>query len=399
MPFSEFAKRLAAVIVALLLVWGIWMTRGILLLGFAAALLAVAINIPARLLQRWGWKRGWAVAAAVLVGLLFLILLALLVLPRLIDQLVALITSIPAAMRTLVQLYERLRNASPFFQLAMPPISTGGAGARLTPERAQEILRQVLDASVAIAPRLLSQLGQVVNVLIDFVFMLFIAVFFLIDPRSYVQGSLYLIPRRYHQRAVAIWQELYESAVTWITTLAMSITVTVTLVLVILGGFLQMPNAVVVSVFAGLATFIPNIGAFLPLIPIVSFGLAADQPSRVLIYVPVYLLIQLFESNVITPSLVKSQMKIPAGAMMLFQLLATFMLGSLGLLLAVPMFAMVIVLVREIYSFELLGLRHTALAVHTTPEGQVTLVEVEPDSPTTADVPFVRKRQSEGGRE
>src|SRR5690606_16113618 len=233
-------------------------------------------------------------------------------------QIVALITSIPEAIGALLRVYGQLREVNSFFQMALPPIPREGVGAGLTPERAQEILRQLVDAGLAIVPRLLSELGHLFNLLIDFGFMLFIAAFLLIDPLTYVQASLYLTPRHYHARVVAIWQELYTTAVTWITTLSLSISVTVSLVLIILGWLLDMPNAVVVAVFAGLATFIPNIGAFLPLIPIISFGLA-DDPSRVPLYALVYLTIQLLESNVITPSLVKSQMRIPAGALMLFQ--------------------------------------------------------------------------------
>lgn len=385
MPFSEFFRRLVTVLALVLLVWGMWVARGTLLIGFAAALLAVALSIPARRLQRLGLRRGWAVAVSVLGALILLAALLILVLPRLINETLALITTIPDALRALLRSYEQLRGASRFFELALPPAPGSEAGADLTPTRARQILQQFVDASLAIAPRLLSELGQLINILINIGFMLFIAVFFLIDPRSYVQASLYLVPRQYHRRIVALWQAIYATAVTWITTLSLSISVTVGLVLVILGWLLHMPNAIVVAVFAGVATFIPNIGAFLPLIPITIFTLASE-PRRLLIYAPVYLAIQLFESNIITPTLVKSEMKIPAGAMMLFQLLATLAFGALGLLLAVPMFGILIVLVREVYSFGLLGLRDTGLAVHADADGNLTLVEVNAEPP--ANVPF-----------
>src|SRR5690606_24094352 len=136
----------------------------------------------------------------------------------------------------------------------------------------------------------------------------------------------------------------------WISALSLSIAITGALVWLILGVLLGMPNAVVVAVFAGIATFIPNIGVFLPLIPIVVFTLASD-PGQLVVYVPVYLLIQLLESNVITPSIVKAELELPAGGVMVFQLLATLALGALGLLLAVPLLAVITVLVREIYAY------------------------------------------------
>ncbi len=127
---------------------------------------------------------------------------------------------------------------------------------------------------------------------------------------------------------------------------------------------------------------IPNIGAFLAIIPILIFGLASTTPERILIWLIVYLLIQLAESNVITPSVVKNQLHIPAGAMMVFQLIATVIFGALGLLLAVPLFAVIIVLVRELYSYDILGLR-------PEPAATATLEAAPADSSQTQTVPSV----------
>jgi hypothetical protein len=56
-------------------------------------------------------------------------------------------------------------------------------------------------------------------------------------------------------------------------------------------------------------------------------------------------------------------------------------LGALGLLLAVPLLAVLIVLVREIYSYDLLGLRGAVVEVETGRSGTLTL-----DDPTV-DIP------------
>ena len=80
--------------------------------------------------------------------------------------------------------------------------------------------------------------------------------------------------------------------------------------------------------------------------------------------------------------------RIPAGGLMLFQLLATLALGALGLLLAVPMLAVLIVLVREIYAYDLLGLRHTTIMLHAHADGNLSLRElqvVEPQPDEASD--------------
>ncbi len=387
MAFSEFFKRFLVVLLVVLLWAGIWAARATLLMGFAAALIAVGLSIPAGWLQRHGWRRGWALLGATTGVFLVALVLLLWLVPRLLNEFVALLNTIPDAVRALVAGYIALRNSSPFLTAALPePPNLGDAA--VDPEAAQALFTGFLSAGLAIAPRLLGGVGGGVAALINLAFVLFIAIFFLIDPLSYVKASLFLMPQRYHARAIDIWNQLYRTARTWISTLMLSISITMTLVWLILGVLLGMPNAIIVAVFAGLATFVPNIGAFLPLIPIAIFTLAHD-PGQVFIMMPAYLLIQLVESNIITPSLVKAELNIPAGGLMLFQLLITLAFGALGLLLAVPMLGILIVLVREIYSYDLLRLRPIAVELSTDAHGNLGLHErrVETMAPKAVGLP------------
>jgi predicted PurR-regulated permease PerM len=105
----------------------------------------------------------------------------------------------------------------------------------MTPVTAQTLLNRFVSAGLAIAPSLLGGVSNVVAVLINVAFVLFIAIFFLVDPFSYIKASLFLMPQRYHVRALAIWSQLYHTARTWISTLFLSISITMTLVWLILG--------------------------------------------------------------------------------------------------------------------------------------------------------------------
>lgn len=376
LSFSEFVKRIVVFFLILLLVSGIWAARSTLLLGFAAATIAVGISIPADWLQQRGMKRGWAIALSTAGMLILAVFLLLLVLPRLLNDGLLLLGSIPRALRVLTDLYTQVRGSSEFLSLALSPLSdTDLTAGGLTTEQAQAIFNQLISSSLAIAPTLLGGVSTLIATLLNLVFVLFIAIFFLVEPKTYVKATLYLIPERHHTHAINIWNELYHTIRTWISALSSSIAITVTLVWVLLGVLLGMPNALVVAVFAGIATFIPNIGAFLPLIPILIFSLASNDPERVFLYIPAYLAIQFAESNIITPSIVKAELEIPPGALMLFQLLATLAFGALGLLLAVPILAVLIVLVRELYSYETLGLRQRAITLVREADGRIGLVK------------------------
>ena len=375
MTFREFAKRYLFILVILLLMVGAWQARGTLLLGFAATLIAVGISIPATSLTRLGMRRGWAIATATVGVGLGTFLLFLFVVPRLLTDLVDLLSTIPAALRMVPTLYEQLRASNPMLETALAPLPTADSALiNLTPERAQELLNRFFNASLAIAPTLLGGVGTLLTLLVNVAVVLFIAIFFLVDPQSYVRASLYLLPHGYHNSALRIWKELYHTLRAWLSALSLSIIITAGLVWFILGLLLGMPNPLVVAVFAGLATFIPNVGLFLPIIPITIFTLT-DEPARLLIYIPVYLLIQLVESNILTPSIVKAELNIPAGGLMIFQLLMTLAFGALGLLLAVPALAVIIVLVRELYVYDRLKLQDTEIDVAIDLVGELQLME------------------------
>ncbi len=375
MTFVEFFKRFLTVLIVLLLVVMVWAASTTLLLGFAAVLLAVAITIPTRWLQRWGMRRGWAMVISVLLATIAAALLALLVLPRLVAELWGLLAALPDATRAIFDSYQQLRTNSKFLTAALPALSAiGAATANIDPERARQILEQFFATGLIVGSTLWGGVSALAAVLIDFAVVMITATFFLVDPNIYIKGSLYLIPRPYHERAIQIWNELYHALKTWIVALSLTIASTVGLIWLILGLLLGMPNALVIAVFAGLAAFVPNIGLFLPLIPMIIFSLAVN-PAGLLIYIPVYLLIQMIENNVITPSIVQAELKIPAGVLLLFQLLMILAFGAIGLILSVPVFAAIMVLVRELYSYDLLGLRPIQVSLAADAAGDLVLKE------------------------
>jgi predicted PurR-regulated permease PerM len=231
-------------------------------------------------------------------------------------------------------------------------------------------------------PIVVSGFNAILNLASNLAIVLFVAVFFLVDPVSYVKASLYLVPKHNRPRMVEIWNELYQTIDLWLQAQFSSILITVVLVWAVLGGILNMPNSLTVAVIAGFATFVPNIGAFLPIIPIIIFQLA-DDPARLVIVLPAYLIIQLLESNVLTPTIVRAELDIPSGALMIFQVVAAFLFGAMGVLLAVPLLAILITLVREIYSFDLLQLRHQPVSLGWNEAGKMVLIERTEDIEAT----------------
>ncbi len=364
MSYREFIRRFLLVVAVAIALFGVWHLRQTLLLGFAAVVLAVAMSIPSNFLQvRLGWPRRWALVVAILSALLILILIILIVVPNLVRETTSLFAQAPRALNNAAASYQTLRESNERLLELLPAleVSTFVGNSQETIDRAVSLLNAGI-------PIVLQGFGILASTLANLAIILFMSIFFLLDPFSYIKASLFLIPQEYHQRALAIWNEAYRTLRSWLSVLLISITITTFLVWLILGVALDTPNVMSVAVFAGFATLIPNVGVVLPLIPIVIFTLAND-PSALLITAVAYLLIQLVESNILTPSVVKAELNIPAGGMLLFQVIFGIILGPLGVLLAVPLVATIATLVREVYSYDILQLRGTRLHLALTAQG------------------------------
>lgn len=360
----DFLKRILMITILVILLLGFWYLRSIFIIGFAALMVAVGTSVPSNWLQLQGMKRGAAIALSGSVIALIGLLLVLWIVPALIQEIVVILLQLPEMIQGGIARYEALRTSNDIISMILPDLNFENVmqlqeELGLEPESLRTFVRSLLGTG---ASTILTGLGLVGSLLVNLFLVAFLAAFFLIDPTTYIKASLYLVPRERRLRTMEIWNELYHTLTTWISAQFLSITITIVLVYVILGLLLRMPYALVVAVFAGVATFIPNIGLFLPIIPITIFTLA-DRPGWLFAYLIVYLAIQFVESNIITPLIVKSELNIPSAGLMLFQLTVATIFGPLGLLFAVPILAIIITLIRELYSYDVLELRTAPIEV------------------------------------
>lgn len=352
MTIRRLALAALLLLAVLIVLAGLWFFRNLVMLAFLAVVLAVLASIPASYLRRLRLPRALAVAVSVVGLLLSALALTAWLVPSIAGDLYALARRLPALSDQLTGLYDRLTARDDLVGQLLPPRALEFDSSSLTPERLRALANNALSAGL---PVLASGGSFLVTLLANLFLVAMLAIFFVAEPTAYVRASLYLVPKGRQARLAALWSTLYHTLRTWLSTLLISISITATLVALVLGA-LGMPNVLVVAVFAGIATFIPNLGAVLPIVPIVVFLLAAD-PGKIPLMVAAYLAIQLLESNVLTPSIVRRQLSIPPAATLLTQIVAGSVFGVLGVLLAVPLLAVGIVLVREGYSYGLLGLR------------------------------------------
>jgi predicted PurR-regulated permease PerM len=96
---------------------------------------------------------------------------------------------------------------------------------------------------------------------------------------------------------------------------------------------------------AGLMEFIPTVGPILSAVPAILMGFV-DSPEKALAVGLAYWGIQFVENNLLIPYLMRGEMDLPPAITIIAQTLMTLVFGFLGLMVAVPLTAAVLVPLR-----------------------------------------------------
>ncbi len=117
---------------------------------------------------------------------------------------------------------------------------------------------------------------------------------------------------------------------------------------------LGVPLPFMLGLLTGLLNFIPNFGPILAGIPAVLLALSGG-PNQAMYVVVLYVVIQNLEGFVLTPLVQRRTVSLPPAVIILSQVLLGVLAGTLGVLLATPLAASVLVLTRMLYVEDTLG--------------------------------------------
>jgi predicted PurR-regulated permease PerM len=324
---------ITALVVLLLLF--IWQVIDVLLSVFAGILLAVFL----RGLSEWtskltSFSNGWSLAIVVLALVAIIGVSMWLLAPDVIDQVDQLSQSLPQSVQQLRQQIERYEWGRRI--LAQMP-------------KSDEILSYRADVVAGVAGVFSTTLGTLVNLAIILVIGIYVAV----EPGVYTDGIIRLVPIRKRERAREVLNEVGYTLEWWLIGRVASMTVVG--VLTALGLWvLGVPLALTLGLLAALLTFIPNIGPTLAVVPAALLALL-QSPTESLYVILLYLGIQAVESYLLIPLVQRQAVSLPPALTITAQVLLGILVGGFGLVLATPLTAAVMVLVRMLYIEDALG--------------------------------------------
>lgn len=231
---------------------------------------------------------------------------------------------------------------------AKTKIKTSKVGS-LTLGEVENYMEKVKDGSSKITVFFSSFFGG----LADLYIIVFLGLFMMIQPDLYKNGIIILFPKSKRKRAEEVLLTLGYTLKRWLLGKIFSMLVVGVLTFIGL-TILGIPLALTLGIFAAVVTFIPNFGPIISLVPtlLIAMAMGTDQIIYVII---LYMLIQAIESNVITPVIQSKMISFPLAMILIAQVILGIFTGALGLMLAVPVIAIVMVLIKMVYIEDILG--------------------------------------------
>ena len=224
-----------------------------------------------------------------------------------------------------------------------------GEGAR----RGGGLRTQVFEQMGSARRYLFSFITSTFAVLGGVLFVLVMAIYVAAQPKLYHDGLMHLFPRPARRRAGEVLTAVATSLRKWLLSQLIAmlvIGVVTTGVLMALG----VKAAVPLGILAGLLEFIPMIGPIMSAVPAVAMGFV-DSPEKALWVALAYTVIQFAENHLLIPILMKEGVDIPPALTIIAIALMGLVFGFLGMLVAVPLLAATMVVVKMLYVEDVVG--------------------------------------------
>jgi predicted PurR-regulated permease PerM len=187
-----------------------------------------------------------------------------------------------------------------------------------------------------------------VAIVIHLFSVLVMGVFMSLRPEMYREGVVTLVPPVHRDLARSVAQDLARVLRAWIggQILGMLVLTVLTWIgLMILG----VPYSLAFGVFTGLAAIVPFFGTLVSTLLPALFVIGSGGVGQAMLVVLLGLIIHLIEANFVHPLIMERKVHLPPVLSILSVLMMAKLLGVIGLLVAVPVLASLMVIVRRIY--------------------------------------------------
>jgi predicted PurR-regulated permease PerM len=324
LSLTDYSKRVAVTLALVTLALFLWKIAPVLMLAFAGIVFAGVFRAAGEPLARWlRIGETWAIAIVFALFIALALGLAYFFGTAIATQ----ATELSEAIRTAIGKAQAALERSPIGNWL---VENGQAAT-----------------DPAAMGKVVKGTATVFGGLADVVLVIFLSLYFAVDPQSYRSGFLLLLPAAARER---VGKALDASGVAlrrWL--LGQLVAMTMVGTCTALGLWLVgVPLAIPLGILSGILDFVPFVGPLLAAIP--GLLVAFAQGPEVAVYAGlVYLGVQFAEGHLILPLVQKWAVHLPPVVGLLSIVAFTLVFGVMGLLFATPLAVVAIVLVKRLW--------------------------------------------------
>ena len=304
------------------------LSLGTLLSILVAAVLALGLDPVVGALVRRGWGRGRAAVFVFVVIFAAVAAIVLVTVSPLWNELVAFAHELPTY-------WNELTNSAAFQKV----VSSGTQSS--VHSTLQDVVSNVPDA----ASTILGFAGGAFGSLLSLVTLTFLALFLLMERPTITDWLFGFAPPGVEQR----WRPVLEESIVAVSASLIgnvAISVVAATVAGLSAWLLGLPFPIVLAVITGLLDLIPQVGATIAAVILTLVALTVSTPAAIAIVV-IQIVYQQIENYVVYPIVYRRAVSLSAFTTIAVVLIAATLLGVVGAVLAVPVAAVVKIVVRE----------------------------------------------------
>lgn len=300
------------------LVWVLFYLKDLVLIVLTSIVLASAVEPGVQWFMKNRVERGYAVA--MIYGIIFTAFfgIAYLLFPPLISELRAFIGNLPDLLRSF-------------------------DAARLLGDSSEALLSSSAIAAVLLELQNLLVPGEgafntifgIFGGLVSFLLIIILSIYFAIRETNVDDFLKIVVPVQHQAYALDLWKRSHYKIGLW-----MQGQIILSLIIGILGylwlAILQVPYAFLIAIFAAIVEIIPVFGSFISGAVAILIAAVTGGPELALLVAGGFLIINLLQSNLIYPLVVKQVVGVPPLLVIIAMIAGGQLAGFFGVLLAVP---------------------------------------------------------------
>lgn len=330
---------------------------GILMPFIIGGVIAFVLNIPlcvieSKMLNKWKgkWADKFKRPASIMLSILFVFLIIFIVVMTVVPQLASTVTvlgkKMPVAMDNLEKYINEIAVKYPQIEAYVVDIQNYKFDWASITSNLAEFFKSgasnVLSSTFSVASGII---GGFVNALVGFIFAIYI-----LGQKEPISAALkkvmkaYLKPEK-NDRILKICKLLYVNFANFITGQCIEALILGSMFVVAM-FICRLPYALMVGVLIAFTALIPIVGAFIGCV-IGAFLILVDTPSKVVVFLILFFVLQQIEGNVIYPKVVGDKVGLPSILVLMAVIIGGSLFGVAGMLVFIPLVSTAYTLIND----------------------------------------------------